>query len=116
MSFQKWVWISWQFVGFHQWKDALDEVDFLKYKHRHLFKVKVWIEIAEDDREIEFFMFQRFMKEQYQDEIDFGNQSCEMISHDMNQYIISEYPDRNVKISISEDGENGTYIEYQNKE
>ena len=53
------IYINTQFEGFHCWKEAPIEVSFLRNFHRHMFKVKVWIEVRSNDREIEFFMFKK---------------------------------------------------------
>ena len=39
--------------------------------------------------------------------------SCEMISNDLYLEISKKYPNRKIKIEISEDGECGSYIEYE---
>ena len=46
------------FRGFHQYKDAPDQVAFLKNLHRHDFIVEAKIEVKHDDRELEFFIEQ----------------------------------------------------------
>jgi len=38
--------------------------------------------------------------------------SCEMISDDLYTQIAQKYPNRDVHIEVSEDGENGSYAEY----
>lgn len=104
------IWITTQFEGCHHYNDAPPNVSFLKNSHRHLFKVKVWIEIKHNNRDMEFIMFKRFVEGllQYNNE----DKSCEMISDDLYKKIIKKYPKRKVCIEVSEDGENGSYKEY----
>jgi hypothetical protein len=49
------VWVRTQFTGFHRWKDAPDEVAFLRDWHRHVFHVRLGMQVTELDREVEFF-------------------------------------------------------------
>ena len=39
--------------------------------------------------------------------------SCEMISDALYYQIAAKYPDRDVTITVSEDGENGALIKYE---
>lgn len=105
------IWITTQFEGFHEYPQAPEGVEFLKYKHRHIFKVKVWIEVFHDDRDIEFILFKRFVDSLVQNN-DFDYKSCEMISDNLAILISNKYTNRKLKISVSEDGENGSEKEY----
>jgi len=106
------IWITTQFEGFHKYPDAPDEVKFLKLTHRHIFKLKVWIEVFHDDRDIEFFIFKKYVNTLIS-ESNLDYMSCEMISDKLQGIITKKYPDRKIKIEVSEDGENGSYIEYE---
>jgi len=105
------IWITTSFEGFHKYPDAPEEVSFLKNEHRHIFHIKVWIEVFHDDRDIEFILFKRFI-----DTIllsgNLNNKSCEMISDQIYDEIKSQYPNRKIKIEVSEDLENGCEKEY----
>ena len=105
------IWITHNFEGFHKYPDAPDEVVFLKNEHRHIFHLKIWIEVFHDDREIEFFMFKNFIKTLIKTD-SFNHMSCEMISDILYEKINKKYPKRDVKIEVSEDKENGSFIEY----
>lgn len=77
-------------VGFHLWKDAPDEVSFLKDRHRHLFRIRVGYAVTDLDRELEIFMHERRLKAYLllkygneKDECEFGQMSCEMIATDI---------------------------------
>jgi hypothetical protein len=119
----KMIWVTFQKEGMHKYPAALtdpalatgDEYDvsFLGYPHRHIFHFKVWISVTHDDRDIEFIQFKRWLLNLYKDatlSLDF--KSCEMMSGDLYDVISKKYPNREVWIEVSEDGENGSFIKY----
>ena len=119
----KMIWVTFQKEGMHKYPAALtdpalatgDEYDvsFLGYPHRHIFHFKVWIGVTHDDRDIEFIQFKRWLLNLYADatlSLDF--KSCEMMSQDLYDSISQKYPNREVWIEVSEDGENGSFIKY----
>jgi hypothetical protein len=119
----KMIWVTFQKEGMHKYPAALtdpalktgDEYDvsFLGYPHRHIFHFKVWINVTHNDRDIEFIQFKRWLENLYKGgalQLDF--KSCEMMSDDLYDAISSRYPDREVWIEVSEDGENGSFIRY----
>jgi len=119
----KMIWVTFQKEGMHKYPAALtdsnlatgDEYDvsFLGYPHRHIFHFKVWISVTHDDRDIEFIQFKRWLLNLYKDatlSLDF--KSCEMMSGDLYDAISKKYPNREVWIEVSEDGENGSFIKY----
>lgn len=110
---QNFVWITTQFEGFHCYPQAPDEVSFLRERHRHIFKLKVWIEVFHNDRDVEFIIFKRFIDALIK-ENEMNFKSCEMISDDLAMLINKTYPNRAINIEVSEDGENGSYKEYRN--
>lgn len=90
-----------------------DDVSFLGYPHRHIFYFQVWIEVFDDDRDIEFIQFKRWLEKLYNEsvvQLDF--KSCEMIADDLYDEIHNKYPGRNVWIEVSEDNENGCLNKY----
>lgn len=105
------IWITTQFEGFHKYPDAPEDVAFLKNLHRHIMKLKVWISVKHNDRDIEFFQFKRFVESLIKDN-SFDYKSLEMISDGLYALIIKKYSDREIWIEISEDGENGSFKEY----
>ena len=120
---RKMIWVTFQKEGIHKYPAALtdpnlatgDEYDvsFLGFPHRHIFHFKVAIEVFHDDRDIEFIQFKRWLENLYKDSIlalDF--KSCEMIADDLYKEINGKYPNRDVWIDVSEDGENGCHIQY----
>jgi len=89
------------------------DVSFLGTPHRHIFHFNVAIEVFHNDRDIEFIQFKRWLENQYsQGILELNYKSCEMISDDLYEVIASRYPDRNIEITVSEDGENGATISY----
>jgi len=107
------IWVTFQKEGIHKYPDAPDEVDFLRYPHRHMFHFKVQIEVYDNDRDIEFFIFKRWLESLYVDDIlQLDYKSCEMMADDLAKQIKDKYPGRQLSIDVSEDGENGCHVEY----
>ena len=107
------IWVTFQKEGIHKYPNAPDEVDFLRYPHRHIFKFKVQIEVYNDDRDIEFFIFKRWLESLYADDtLQLDYKSCEMMADDLAKQIKDKYPGRQLSIDVSEDGENGCHVEY----
>jgi len=120
---KRWIWITFQKEGIHKYPAALtdpalatgDEYDvsFLGYPHRHMFHFRVAIKVTHNDRDIEFIQFKRWLENLYKDNvIELDYKSCEMMSDDLFDQIVAKYPGRDIKIEISEDGENGALVEY----
>jgi hypothetical protein len=105
------IWVTTEFEGIHCYPAAPDEVSFLRFPHRHIFHVKVWIEVFHNDRDIEFILFKRFIDSIITDH-NFHYKSCEMISDDIHKIISTQYKNREIKIEVSEDKENGSFIDY----
>ena len=107
------VWITAEKEMFHKYPKAPKEVAFLRNLHRHLFKFKIYIEVREDNREIEFFMFKKEIIN-ILDKLVLSSviKSCENMANYIAAYIFDRYPNRSIKIEISEDGENGVEMNY----
>ena len=119
----KMIWVTFQKEGMHKYPAALDDpklktgdeydVSFLGYPHRHIFHFKVGIEVFHDDRDIEFIQFKRWLEKLYAEKtLQLDYKSCEMISDDLYAEINKKYPDRDIEIDVSEDGENGSHTVY----
>ena len=115
------IWVTFRREGTHKYPAALtdpklktgDEYDvsFLGYPHRHIFHFKVSIEVFHDDRDIEFIQFKRWLENLYgKGTLELDYKSCEMMATDLYQQISARYPNREVTIDVSEDGENGATI------
>ena len=121
----KMVWVTFQKEGIHCYPAAAtdptlatgDEYDvsFLATPHRHIFHFRVWINVQHNDRDIEFIQFKRWIESLYNGQgsiLKLDYKSCEMMSDDLYEVITQNYPDREVWIEVSEDGENGSFIKY----
>ena len=115
------VWCTFRKEGIHLYPGAdtdpalatgtWDDVSFLGLPHRHIFNFKVWIEVFHDDREIEFIQFKRWLERNYDDKtLELNHRSCEMIARELYAIITARYPGREIRIDVSEDGENGAYL------
>lgn len=116
----KMIWVKFQHEGIHCYPAALTEpsladVKFLGHDHRHIFHYKVSIEVFHDDRDIEFIQFKRWLRSLYDSYVgglSFNHQSCEMLADRLAFIIQRKYPGRKLTIEVSEDDENGVYVEY----
>lgn len=117
------IWVTFQKEGIHCYPAAAtdpqlatggpDDVSFLASPHRHIFHFRVSITVWHNDRDIEFIQFKRWLESLYNSNIlELNHRSCEMIADDLYIKISERYPGRDVHIEVSEDGENGCYIEY----
>lgn len=59
---KKAIFVKYEFVGYHKWKDAPDEVGFLRNEHRHMFHVEIEFKIDHNDRDLEFFLMREEIK------------------------------------------------------
>ena len=122
---KKKVWVTFQKEGIHCFPAAAtdpklntgDEYDvsFLASPHRHIFHFRVWISVTHNDRDIEFIQFKRWLERLYSSNegvLSLDYKSCEMMSDELHDMISQKYPDREVWIEVSEDGENGSFIKY----
>ena len=117
------VWVTFQKEGIHRYPAAESDpklktgdeydVSFLGFPHRHIFHFTVGIQVFHNDRDIEFIQFKRWLENLYSTgtlELDY--KSCEMLSDDLYEQIATRYPERDIEITVSEDGENGATIFY----
>ena len=119
---QRNIWVTFQKEGIHCYPAAAtdpqlatgDEYDvsFLASPHRHIFHFRVAIAVYHNDRDIEFIQFKRWLQNLYQGQLLLDHKSCEMIADELYTKIAERYPNRDVSIEVSEDGENGCLINY----
>lgn len=122
---QRKIFVTFQREGIHKYPAAATDpklatgdqydVSFLANPHRHIFHFCIWIDVYHDDRDIEFIQFKRWLEQLYAGSssvLQLDYKSCEMIADDLYLQIATRYPDRSVWISVSEDGENGCFVEY----
>jgi len=105
--------VTFQMEGFHNWPEAGDyfpDAEFLENRHRHMFHFTLKSKVRHDDRDIEFILFAREVKNWLNDEyyingaLEFGRMSCEMIAQKLLEQFECEY------VSVFEDGENGAEV------
>ena len=121
----KMIWVTFRKEGIHCYPAAAtdpnlatgDEYDvsFLANLHRHIFHFRVWLSVTHNDRDVEFIQFKRWLEKLYSSNegvLSLDYKSCEMMSDDLYAQVSQRYPDREVWIEISEDGENGSFIKY----
>jgi len=116
------IWVTFQKEGIHCYPAASidanlatgDEYDvsFLGTPHRHIFHFNVAIQVLHNDRDVEFIQFKRWLENLYRGTLELNHKSCEMIADDLYLAISNRYPDRDIHITVSEDGENGATIYY----
>jgi hypothetical protein len=127
-SAKRTIWVTFRKEGIHKYPEAetdpnlktgdMYDVSFLGYPHRHIFHFTVSIEVFTDNRDIEFIQFKRWLESLYtgaQSTLQLDYKSCEMMAQDLYIQIASRYPDRDIEITVSEDGENGATIFYNNR-
>ena len=109
-----------EFEGLHSWKNAPEEVSYLKNQHRHIFHVEATISVTHNDRELEFIMVKHEINSAISDhiahcvevaehddthEVNLG--SCEMMCDVILGHLQNKYGPRYYDIKVFEDGENG---------
>ena len=121
----KMIWVTFQKEGIHCYPAAATDpnlatgdqydVSFLANPHRHIFHFRVWLSVTHNDRDVEFIQFKRWLEQLYsstQSVLSLDHKSCEMMSDELYDTISQKYPNREVWIEVSEDGENGSFIKY----
>ena len=114
----RWIYVNFQRAGFHRYIAAetdpnLADVSYLGNRHRHMFKFNVQIQIFHNDRELEFHQVLNYCESLFNTAtIDIDYKSVEMLADDLYVQLASKYPGRDMKISVSEDGECGCVIDY----
>ena len=116
------IWVTFQKEGIHCYPAAsIDanlatgddyDVSFLGTPHRHIFHFNVAIQVFHNDRDLEFIQVKRWLENLYRGTLELNHKSCEMIADDLYLAISNRYPDRDIHITVSEDGENGATIYY----
>ena len=110
------IFVTTQFEGLHRWKDAPEEVAFLRAYHRHMFHVRFEVEVTKEDREIEFILCKRQLEKLIEtlfvgEKLDM---SCETIATHILDFMTRERAicaNRAARCEVSEDGENGAIVE-----
>lgn len=109
-TFKNYVVVKTQFEGFHYWKDAPEEVKFLRDLHRHMFYVRVEVPVNHEDRDIEIILLKRFVNETCSiltEPIKKYGWSCERIAQEIAGAILYKYNITQCAVYVLEDNENG---------
>ena len=120
---KRYINVKFQKDGIHRYPEASidpklktgdwDDVSFLGNEHFHYFYFNVTIEVFQNNRDIEFIQFRRWLERLYTDNVlqmDF--MSCEMLCESLIEQILKKYPSRYIKVEIYEDNINGGILEY----
>jgi hypothetical protein len=99
--------------GVHRWKNCpIEEVDFLRNYHRHIFNIVAKVYVTHSDRDVEFIQLahrikrhltEKYFSKQYQC-IFFDDMSCEMIAEEL-VGVFELY-----ECEVNEDGEGGAIV------
>jgi hypothetical protein len=118
------IWVTFRKEGIHKYPAAATDpklatgdwldVSFLGTPHRHIFHFKVEMQVFHDDRDVEFIQAKRIIERWYNDgtlHLDF--KSCEMMARELYNKCIAQWPGRDYTIEVSEDGENGCRLVFE---
>ncbi len=108
--------VTHDFVGFHKWAGAPVEVDFLTDYHRHVFKVKLSVQVLGLDRELEFFTLQRQLVkvcDAFRDQ--YFALSCEQLAAQIAEAFLHRTEIAPYSVSVYEDGENGALLYFKSE-
>lgn len=101
------VWVTTEFESIHNWPEAIPPTEYLKYPHRHIFKVRLEVKVSELNREVEFISLKKnltaFCISVFREQ---NSYSCEQMCAVIYKWCIDTDLDP-YEISVSEDGENG---------
>lgn len=107
--------------GFHAWKDAPPEVEYLAHEHRHIFTFRISVEVMHDDRDVEFHLLHALcigvLEHAYESTtrygvhgLEFGGSSCEMIAKVIITHLLGESYKVDY-VEVFEDDECGARVE-----
>ena len=110
------IFVRFTFPGWHRWAGAPAHRSYLADRHRHLFNVEVRMQVGHDDREVEFHDLLDRARAIFEFELgergNFGAHSCEMLGRELGDRLAKQYQ-RNVVVTVSEDGECGAMVEVE---
>lgn len=113
---KNYVVIKTQFEGFHYWKDAPEEVKFLRDLHRHIFHVRVEVPVKHENRDVEIILLKRFIDTLCSiltEPIKKKGLSCEQIATTIAKVTAVKYNINRCAVEVLEDGENGGISVYE---
>lgn len=119
MTITKTVIATYSLVGYHRWPNAPEPRKYLSSKHRHLFGLRLEVNVKDSDREIEFHDVVDWLQKQWTHGHDFGASSCEAIAEELIARFVADFGDDLaggwVGAEVWEDGENGVAVKLWRK-
>lgn len=122
MNLRSYIKVKVAVPGFHYWPGAPIPRTYLGHLHRHLFVVRVQVQVWENDREVEFHDLQHEVRmaldacsnAQFPDDAyDFGSMSCEAIATHVIMALVRKYGElRAIRVEVSEDDECGGLVTF----
>ncbi len=104
------VWAEVRLPGFHHWPAAPDHRSYLRARHRHLFHIRVSVEVVHDDRDTEFHDLADEIRGWWgAGDRECGSASCETLGWTLADYLLAQGL-RVTKVAVSEDGEAGAVV------
>lgn len=119
MKEKKFIHVQTQFIGFHKYENSPGVVRFLRNLHRHLFYVKVKIEVFNVNRELEFYIIKYNLDNFIRNNLEFSVVgSCEEIALLFFNFLDKKFylEGREIEIEVFEDNENGASVKGLGKE
>lgn len=112
MAKRIWGWVTTSFERLHNWPDARGDVAYLAHPHRHVFHVRIEFEQFHSQRDVEYITFKKALNAAIA-AADFPmSASCEYMATALLDWTKAEVgSDRRVRVTVSEDGENGATVE-----
>ena len=105
--------VSEQIDGVHSWPDAPEHRFYLRSPHRHRFVVTVWIQVAHENRDVEFHDLQDRVRDMIRQGregvINFSSLSCEHIARQL-LYDLAAYGYTPLRVKVMEDDECGAEV------
>lgn len=99
-----------QHDALHSWPEAKN---YLQYPHRHIFHVRIKLEVTHGNREIEFIGLKeelaQYCRKRWPQDICTPD-SCEMRAADIGDHFRQLYAFAVKEVSVFEDGENGAVV------
>lgn len=109
------IWATHRFVGWHSWPEAPNKRAYLASPHRHLFLVRVEVNVLHDDREIEFHDLGDAVAEGCAPYVRAGARSCETMARELRLFLLELWPGRDFCVEVSEDGEFGAKVQGEDR-
>jgi len=112
LATKRWALVGGSFVAIHCWPEAPESERYLRSQHRHMFEVRIQIEVFHADREIEYYNFKKQLQIFLMLMPKYLTSSCEMYCDIIATMIKAKYPKRDLVVKVLEDGMEGAVCEY----